>query len=100
MSIRFWRQWHRWIAFPSAIFLFFAAVTGVLVAGTEFFGEDEAIREATRDLVSPVTVASPATAWSEPIARAVTGIDDTTTNRSVSIGVPLRASARNPSRPR
>jgi uncharacterized iron-regulated membrane protein len=44
----------------------------VLVAGTEFFGEDEAIREATRDLVSPVTVASPATAWSEPIARAVT----------------------------
>jgi uncharacterized iron-regulated membrane protein len=72
MTVRFWRQWHRWIAFPSAIFLFFAAVTGVLVAGTEFFGEDEAIREATRDLVSPVTVSSPATAWSEPIARAIT----------------------------
>src|SRR5262249_4180496 len=29
-----------------------------------------ALREATRDLISPVTLASPAAAWSEPIARA------------------------------
>lgn len=71
LNVRWWRQWHRWIAFPAAIFLFFAAVTGVLVAFTEFFGEDEAIREATRSLVSPVTVSSPATSWSDPIARAM-----------------------------
>jgi len=71
MHPRFWRKWHRWIGFPAAIFLVFVATTGILVAGTEFWGEDEALREATRDLVSPVTVASPADAWSGPIAKAV-----------------------------
>jgi uncharacterized iron-regulated membrane protein len=35
----FWRQWHRWIGAPAALFLAFAAITGVLVAGTEFFGD-------------------------------------------------------------
>jgi uncharacterized iron-regulated membrane protein len=69
-NVRFWRQWHRWIGFPAAIFLIFAAVTGFLVAFTEFFGADEALREATRDLVSPVTVSSPTEMWSGPIAEA------------------------------
>src|SRR5439155_10889680 len=71
LSPRTWRQWHRWIGFPSALFLLFAAITGLLVAGTEFFGEDEALREATRDLVSPVTVSSAASAYADPIARAL-----------------------------
>ncbi len=71
MNVRFWRQWHRWIGFVAAIFLIFSAVTGFLVAFTEFFGADEALREATRDLVSPLTVASPADAWAGPISRAV-----------------------------
>jgi hypothetical protein len=53
MRARFWRKWHRWIGFPAAIFLVFAAVTGVLVAVTEFFGEEERLREATRNLVGP-----------------------------------------------
>ncbi len=70
MTVRFWRKWHRWIGFPAAIFLIFAAITGFLVAFTEFFGADEALRERTRDLVSPVTVSSPAEAWSTPLARA------------------------------
>ena len=69
-NVRFWRQWHRWIGFPAAIFLVFAAVTGFLVAFTEFFGADEALREATRALVSPVRVSSPMDAWSAPIARS------------------------------
>lgn len=69
-SIRFWRKWHRWIGFPAAIFLIFAAITGFLVAFTEFFGADEALRERTRDLVSPVKVSSPAEDWSTPISRA------------------------------
>src|SRR5918911_2209817 len=69
-STAFWRRWHRWIGFPAAIFLLFAAVTGILVACTEFFGEEEALREATRDLVSPVTARAPADAWSDAIARA------------------------------
>ncbi|HEY9225458.1 MAG TPA: PepSY-associated TM helix domain-containing protein [Gemmatimonadaceae bacterium] len=73
MHPRSWRQWHRWVAFPAALFLIFAGTTGVLVAATEFWGEDEALREATRDLVSPVTVASPAAAWSDPIAKALAG---------------------------
>lgn len=71
MKARFWRQWHRWIGFPAAIFLVFAASTGVAVAITEFFGDEERLREATRDLVSPVSVASPADGWSAPIARAI-----------------------------
>jgi uncharacterized iron-regulated membrane protein len=71
LSPRTWRKWHRWIGFPTAIFLLFAAVTGFLVAFTEFFGEDEALRERTRDMVSPVTVTSPAIAYSEPVARAL-----------------------------
>jgi uncharacterized iron-regulated membrane protein len=71
VNLTFWRKWHRWIGFPAAVFLLFAACTGVIVAFTEFFGEDEALREATRDLVSPVALASPPVNWSEPIARAV-----------------------------
>ncbi|MEZ5293472.1 MAG: PepSY-associated TM helix domain-containing protein [Vicinamibacterales bacterium] len=71
MNQAWWRRWHRWVGFVGGMFLIFAAVTGVLVAGTEFFGEEEALREATRDLVSPVTTASPASAWHDPLARAL-----------------------------
>lgn len=70
MTINFWRKWHRWIAFPAAIFLLWAAATGVSVAFTEFFGAEEALREATRNVVSAVSLASPAAAWSDPITRA------------------------------
>ena len=80
LTLAFWRKWHRWIGFPAALFLLWAASTGVIVAFTEFFGEDEALREATRDMISPVTLASPASAWSAPIARAITtaGMNETT----------------------
>lgn len=71
MQIAFWRKWHRWIGFPATLFLMFAATTGIIVAATEFFGPEEALRERIRDLVSPMTVASPANAWSEPINRAL-----------------------------
>ena len=71
----FWRKWHRWVAFPATIFLIWAASTGLYLAFTEFFGADEALREATRDLVSPVTAAAPAAAWEDPIGRAVTAVN-------------------------
>jgi uncharacterized iron-regulated membrane protein len=71
MNPRSWRRWHRWIAFPAALFLIFAGTTGVLVAIQEFFGEEETLREATRDLVSPVSVASEPGMWMGPISRAV-----------------------------
>ena len=71
MTLLFWRKWHRWIGFPAAIFLLFASCTGAILAFTEFFGADEALREATRSLISPVSVASPATAWADPLARAM-----------------------------
>ena len=73
MNPSFWRKWHRWIAFPASLFLLFAAITGVVVAMTEFFGEEEALREATRDLVSPVSTGSPTASWQDPIARALAG---------------------------
>lgn len=71
MNTAWWRKWHRWVAFPAAVFLLFAAVTGFIVATTEFFGEEEALREATRDLTSPLSTASPADAWSGPIGKAM-----------------------------
>ena len=58
MNLVFWRKWHRWIGFPAALFLLFAATTGFLVVVSEFFGEAETLREATRELVSPVTAVS------------------------------------------
>jgi uncharacterized iron-regulated membrane protein len=71
INVLFWRKWHRWIGFPAALFLLFAAITGFLVAFTEFFGADEALREATRDLVSPVTVSSPAASWDGAVSRSL-----------------------------
>lgn len=67
----FWRQWHRWIGAPAALFLAFAATTGVIVAGVEFFGADEAVREANRTLVSAVTTSSPPGAWSGVMDQAL-----------------------------
>jgi uncharacterized iron-regulated membrane protein len=66
MAPGWWRRWHRWIGFVAGVFLLFASVTGVIVAMTEFFGEEEARREATRDLISTVT-----TADAEPAAAAL-----------------------------
>lgn len=71
MNTAWWRKWHRWIGFPAATFVLFASISGVLVAFSEFFGEAEALREATRDLVSPVSTISPAEAWTAPIAKAM-----------------------------
>jgi uncharacterized iron-regulated membrane protein len=73
-SVAAWRKWHRWIALPAVIFLLWAAATGVVVALTEFFGEEEALRERTRDLVSPVTVQSPPAAWADPLGRAMQAV--------------------------
>jgi uncharacterized iron-regulated membrane protein len=73
-SLAFWRKWHRWIGFPAAIFLIYAAFTGLALAFTEFFGEEEALREATRNVVSPVTLASASRDVTEPIARALAAV--------------------------
>src|SRR4051812_15047105 len=75
LNTAFWRKWHRWIAFPATIFLIWAAITGLSLAITEFFGPEEALREATRALVSRVTPAPPAAAGEEPIGRAVTAVN-------------------------
>lgn len=70
MNPAFWRRWHRWIGFVAGLFLLFAAVTGVLVAMSEFFGEEEALREAMRDVVSEVTTSNAATSQ-QSLARAL-----------------------------
>jgi uncharacterized iron-regulated membrane protein len=77
MNPAFWRRWHRWIAFPVSAFLLFAAITGVLVAMNEFFGEEEALREATRTLTSPVNTDSPISSWQDPIAKALVTVGKT-----------------------
>ncbi len=71
MNLVFWRKWHRWIGFPAALFLLYAAVTGFVLAFNEFFGEEEARREAARNLVSPMSTTTERRAWSEPVAAAL-----------------------------
>jgi uncharacterized iron-regulated membrane protein len=83
MTLVFWRKWHRWIGFPAALFLLFAATTGIILACTEFFGEAERLREATRDLVSPVTVSAPTDAWQVPVAQAFASAAAVTGNAPV-----------------
>lgn len=83
MTVAFWRRWHRWIGLVAVVFLLFSAVTGFLVAFTEFFGEAEALREATRDLVSPVTTASPDRVIADAVAKSVA------TARGVAPGAPI-----------
>jgi uncharacterized iron-regulated membrane protein len=68
---RFLRRWHRWVGLPAAVFLLFASTTGILAAFTEFFGEEEALREAARDMVSPVTLESPRSEWVDPLVAAM-----------------------------
>lgn len=68
MASSFLRKWHRWIGFPAGIFLILVSITGVMLAFNEFFGEAEAQREATRDLVSSVTTT---TADSELLATLI-----------------------------
>ena len=74
----FWRQWHRWLGLPAALFLLFAATTGFLVAVTEFFGEAETKREALRDVVSIYTAGAPTTlpTADSAIARALRVVKD------------------------
>jgi len=60
MQQAFWRRWRRWVGFLAALFLMLASVMAVLVTISEFFGEAEALREAARDLISPLrTTSSP-----------------------------------------
>lgn len=68
-----WRRWHRWLGTPAALFMAFASITGVLVAGTEFFGEDEALREANRRLVSPVTTTTATAQWTATLPAVIAG---------------------------
>jgi uncharacterized iron-regulated membrane protein len=77
MSTAWWRRWHRWVGLIAGLFLVFAGVTGVIVAMNEFFGEEEALREATRALTSPVTTSSTASDWADPIQRAIATANQT-----------------------
>lgn len=83
MNTAFWRRWHRWIGAVAVLFLVFSGVTGFLVAFTEFFGEEEALREATRDQVSPVTTASPDSVVAEAVAKALASA------RGIATGAPI-----------
>ena len=65
---RFYRKWHRWIGIVASLFLIFAAVTGFLVAFTEFFGPAERMREENRTLTSQVNAT---TDWSPQLKRAL-----------------------------
>lgn len=70
MNVAFWRKYHRWISLPGTLFLLFASITGVLVATNEFFGADEAKREALRKVISPVTTQASSQVWSGPLTKA------------------------------
>jgi uncharacterized iron-regulated membrane protein len=71
MNQGFWRKWHRWIAFVAAPFLLYAAITGILLAANEFFGEEEAQRERLRDLASPTKLPIADAVWSESMKKVL-----------------------------
>lgn len=73
-KVRTFGRWHRWIGAAASVFLLWAALTGTTVAFTEFFGEEERLREANRDLVSPVEVDAQASAWQAPLQRALQAV--------------------------
>jgi uncharacterized iron-regulated membrane protein len=83
LSPRTWRQWHRWIGFPAALFLLFASTTGFLVAFTEFFGEAERLREANRGKVSRYTTATPPAEYAGGLARALASVPPVGSERPV-----------------
>ncbi len=64
------RRLHRWIGFPATLFLLWVSFTGIWLAASEFFGEDEALRERTRDLVSSVTLDSPDAEFAATLGKA------------------------------
>jgi uncharacterized iron-regulated membrane protein len=64
------RKWHRWLGLPAGLFLLFVSVTGIWLAATELFSEEEALRERTRDVVSPVTVQTSDAELAGTLARA------------------------------
>ncbi|QJX00552.1 PepSY-associated TM helix domain-containing protein [Frigoriglobus tundricola] len=66
------RKWHRWVGFASAPFLLFATLTGIFAGIAEMTSEDEEAREKARERTSGVKLPAPATAVSEPIAKAMT----------------------------
>jgi uncharacterized iron-regulated membrane protein len=72
MSQTGWRKWHRWVGFAAVPFLLYAAVTGIIAGTTESLSEDEEAREKARERISTVKVPAQTTAWTEPIARALT----------------------------
>jgi uncharacterized iron-regulated membrane protein len=89
-----WRQWHRWIGAPAALFLAFASLTGVIAAGLEFFGEDEALREANRTLVSAVTTSSPPDAWTGLISQVMSNAAQEAPNAPIDrIAIELKGQA-------
>jgi len=71
--MRFYRRWHRWVGTVAAIFLAWAAITGFLVAFTEFFGADEAERERLRDVVSTVKLDPADPAMATALGLVLTG---------------------------
>lgn len=64
------RRLHRWIGFPATIFLLWVSFTGIWLAAAEFFGEAEALRERTRDMVSSVTLDTPDEEFAAALAKA------------------------------
>jgi uncharacterized iron-regulated membrane protein len=62
------------VAFPATLFLLWAGTTGVIVAGTEFFGEEEEKREALRTVVSTVTTTAGSAAAEADLARAFAAV--------------------------
>ena len=74
-QVRTYRKWHRWIGAAAGIFLIFAGATGTATAFSEFFGEEERIREATRWLESPMTADADPSEWGDPLAAAIATVN-------------------------
>lgn len=52
VSVLTLRKWHRWLGWGAAVFFLLVSVTGVLLQAEHIFGEEEAHKEAVRELTS------------------------------------------------
>ena len=64
------RKWHRWIGLPAAVFFLLSGFTGIWLECERFFGEEEALREKLRDLVSTVSAKTPPAEFAAQLAAA------------------------------
>ena len=77
------RKIHRWLSVIGIVFFLSVAATGIWLQIEAIFGEDEAVREAMAEIVSPASLSAPLPSNAASLDRARTAIFARYGNRPV-----------------